>query len=108
METGEHKDSMSDAQIQELDRRLTALTQEVNNLKAQMGVVGTSQAAIAQIYTRLDTFAEATNANFEQVSRRFERIERTQVVHSAQLNDLQVGVAQILEILRDHNGGSGL
>lgn len=99
---------MTETQLEALNRRIATLETEVNSLKTQMGIVGTSQAAIAQIYTRLDNFAEVTNRNFEQVSRRFERIERTQVVHSAQLNDLQVGVSQILEILRDRNGGSGL
>lgn len=57
--------------------------------------------ANAQIYSRLDTLAEATNINFAQISQRFERIETVQAEQSQQL-------AEILRILRDRNGGSGL
>jgi ABC-type transporter Mla subunit MlaD len=90
---------MSETQIQDLDRRLTALTQEVNSLKAQVGVVGTTQYAVVQILDRL------------------ERVETTQAQHSNQLDNLQVNVNEILRILRDvsrqaalrlRNGGSGL
>lgn len=98
---------MSDA-LEELTRRIATLETEVNSLKAQVGTIGTSQAAIAQIYTRLDNFAEVTNNNFEQVTRRFDRvenrlqgIEQTQASQSAQLSE-------ILRILRDRNGGSGI
>lgn len=94
--------------IEELNRRIATLETEVNSLKVQMGIVGTSQAAIAQIYSRLDNFAEVTNNNFEQVTRRFDRvenrlqgIEQTQASQSAQLSE-------ILRILRDRNGGSGV
>ncbi|MBW4558738.1 MAG: hypothetical protein KME59_22975 [Trichormus sp. ATA11-4-KO1] len=81
---------MSETQIQDLDRRLTALTQEVNSLKTQIGVVGTTQYAVVQILDRL------------------ERVETTQARHSNQLDNLQINVNEILRILRDRNGGSGL
>ncbi|MBG1268108.1 hypothetical protein [Nostoc sp. WHI] len=67
----------------------------------------TDIATIVQIYSRLDTFAETTNNNFAQISRRFDRVEAAQTEQSQQL-------AEILRILRDayggklRNGGSGL
>lgn len=120
---------MSEAQIQDLDRRLTALTQEVNSLKAQVAGVGTAQAAIAQIYTRLDTFAETTNNNFTQVTQRFDRIEGRLGQVEARLGQVEVRLGQvegrleqvevtqethtqllneIIRILRDRNGGTGI
>ncbi|MBG1261062.1 hypothetical protein [Nostoc commune] len=92
---------MTEAQIQDIYSRLDSLTSEVNSLKLLTGTIGTSQAAIAQIYSRLDTFAETTNSNFAQISRRFDRVETVQAEQSQQL-------AEILRILRDRNGGSGL
>ncbi|MBW4558737.1 MAG: hypothetical protein KME59_22970 [Trichormus sp. ATA11-4-KO1] len=110
---------MSEAQIQEIYRRLGTLEQEVSNIKLITGTVGTSQAAIAQIYTRLDTFVEATNSNFVQVTQRFDRIEgrleRLQTDTTARFNEvdnrldaLSSDVGEILRILRDRNGGSGI
>ena len=92
---------MTEAQIQDIYSRLDSLTSEVNSLKLLTGTIGTSQAAIAQIYSRLDTFAETTNSNFAQISRRFDDVETVQAQQSQQL-------AEILRILRDRNGGSGL
>ncbi|MCC5638744.1 hypothetical protein LC593_23495 [Nostoc sp. CHAB 5844] len=85
---------MSEVQIQEIYRRLSTLETEVNSLKAQVGGIGTSQAAIAQIYTRLDRFAEVTNSNLAQVTERFDRVEGK--------------LDEILRILRDRNGGTGI
>ncbi|MCC5638586.1 hypothetical protein LC593_22680 [Nostoc sp. CHAB 5844] len=99
---------MTEAQIEDINSRLDALTQRVNSLELLTGTIGTSQAAIAQIYSRLDRFAETTNSNFEQVTRRFDRIEQTQATHSAQLNNLEANVGEILRILRDRNGGTGI
>ncbi|MEH2415371.1 hypothetical protein [Nostoc sp.] len=81
---------MTDAQIQDIHARLDSLTIEVNSLKAQIGVVGTTQYAVVQILDRL------------------ERFENTQARHSNQLDNLQGNVAEILCILRDRNGGSGV
>lgn len=92
---------MTESQIEDIYSRLNTLTQKVNSLELLTGTIGTSQAAIAQIYSRLDNFAETTNNNFAQISRRFDRIETVQAEQSQQL-------AEILRILRDRNGGSGL
>lgn len=92
---------MTEAQLQDIYSRLDSLTSEVNSLKLLTGTIGTSQVAIAQIYSRVDTFAEATNSNFAQISQRFDRVESVQAEQSQQL-------AEILRILRDRNGGSGL
>ncbi|MHC5939359.1 hypothetical protein [Nostoc sp.] len=88
---------MTDAQIQDIQARLDSLTIEVNSLKAQIGVVGTTQYAVVQILDRL------------------ERVENTLARHSNQLDNLQGNVdnlqgnvAEILRILRDRNGGSGV
>ena len=90
---------MTDAysQIQELDRRLTALTQEVNSLKTQIGVVGTTQYAVVQILDRLER-VEARQAQHTEVL-----ASHTQVLnqHTQLLNE-------ILRILRDRNGGTGV
>ncbi|MEA5504432.1 hypothetical protein VB735_15170 [Halotia wernerae UHCC 0503] len=110
---------MSEVQIQDIYRRLGTLEQEVSNIKLITGTVGTSQAAIAQIYTRLDTFVETTNSNFVQVTQRFDRIEgrleRLQTDTTARFNEvdnrldaLSSDVGEILRILRDRNGGSGI
>lgn len=106
---------MTEAQIQDIYSRLDSLTSEVNSLKLLTGTIGTSQAAIAQIYSRLDTFAETTNSNFAQISRRFDgvearfdrmetRFDRVETVQAEQSQQL----TEILRILRDRNGGSGL
>lgn len=88
---------MTDAQIQDIHARLDSLTIEVNSLKAQIGVVGTTQYAVVQILDRL------------------ERVENTLARHSTQLDNLQGNVdnlqgnvAEILRILRNRNGGSGV
>ncbi|MEH2056413.1 MAG: hypothetical protein V7K97_09695 [Nostoc sp.] len=81
---------MTEAQIQDIYSRLDSLTVEVNSLKTQIGVVGTTQYAVVQILDRL------------------ERVENTQARHSNQLDNLQIDVNEILRILRDRNGGSGL
>lgn len=85
---------MTDAQIEDINSRLDALAQRVSSLEILTGTIGTSQAAIAQIYTRLDRFAEVTNSNFGEVTERFDRVEGK--------------LDEILRILRDRNGGSGL
>ncbi|MBD2303612.1 hypothetical protein [Nostoc sp. FACHB-190] len=74
---------MTDAQLEDINSRLDALTQRVGSLELLTGTIGTSQVAIAQI---LNTQAE-----------------HTQILnaHTQLLNE-------ILRILRDRNGGSGL
>ncbi|MBN3871949.1 hypothetical protein [Nostoc sp. JL33] len=95
---------MTDAQIQDIQARLDSLTIEVNSLKAQIGVVGTTQYAVVQILDRLER-VENTQARH---SNQLERVENTQARHSNQLDNLQGNVAEILRILRDRNEGSGV
>ncbi|MBW4674697.1 MAG: hypothetical protein KME52_11905 [Desmonostoc geniculatum HA4340-LM1] len=99
---------MTDAQLEDINTRLAALTQRVNSLEILTGTIGTSQAAIAQIYSRLDNFAETTNSNFAQVTRRFDRQDERFNSIDNDLNQLKTDVAEILRILRDRNGGSGI
>ncbi len=55
-------------------------TQKVNSLELLIGAMGTSQVAIAQIYNRLDTFAETTSDNFVQVTGRFDQSDMQKAV----------------------------
>jgi len=73
---------MTDAQLEDINARLTALTQRVNNIEMLTGTIGTSQVAIAQILT---VQAEHT------------RILNT---HTADLAELKNDVREILRILR--------
>ncbi|MDJ0799716.1 MAG: hypothetical protein QNJ51_23375 [Calothrix sp. MO_167.B12] len=117
-----------------INARLDALTQRVNSLEMLTGTYGTSQVAIAQIYSRLDSFAEATNNNFSQITQRFERVEgrlenvegrlenvegrlenvegrlenverRLEVIELIQAQHTEL-LNEILRILRERNGGS--
>ncbi len=81
---------MTDAQIQDIYARLDSLTEEVNSLKTQIGVVGTTQYAVVQILERL------------------ERVETTQAQHTQLLTQHTQLLNEILQILRDRNGGSGI
>jgi prefoldin subunit 5 len=81
---------MTDTQIQDIYSRIDALTVEVNSLKTQIGVVGTTQYAVVQILNRL------------------ERVENTQANHTEVLANHTILLNEILHILRDRNGGSGL
>jgi len=106
---------MTESQIEDIYSRLNTLTQKVNNIELLTGTIGTSQAAIAQIYSRLDTFAETTNSNFAQISRRFDRVEarfdrveaRFDHVETVQAEQSQQ-LTEILRILRDRNGGTSI
>lgn len=88
---------MTDTQIQDIYARLDSLTEEVNSLKTQIGVVGTTQYAVVQILDRLER-VEVTQAQHTQVL-----ASHTEVLasHTQLLNE-------ILRILRDRNGGSGI
>lgn len=103
---------MTEAQIQDIYSRLDNLTTEVNSLKTQIGVVGTTQYAVVQILDRLERIEETTNNNFAQVTQRFERIEGRLEQFEANTNRTlashTVLLEEVLRILRDRNGGSGL
>ncbi|WP_088241299.1 hypothetical protein [Calothrix rhizosoleniae] len=81
---------MTDPQIEDIYARLDSLTEEVNSLKTQIGVVGTTQYAVVQILDRL------------------ERVETTQAQHTQLLAQHTQLLNEILQILRDRNGGSGI
>ena len=99
---------MTEAQIQDIYTRLDSLTTEVNSLKTQIGVVGTTQYAVLQILDRLERLEETTNNNFNQITNRFDRQDERFNSVDNRLDSLSSDVAQILRILRDRNGGSGL
>lgn len=99
---------MTEAQIQDIYSRLDSLTTEVNSLKTQIGVVGTTQYAVVQILDRLERIEETTNNNFNQITNRFDRQDERFNNVDSRLDSLSSDVAQILRILRDRNGGSGL
>lgn len=99
---------MTEAQIQDIYSRLDSLTTEVNSLKTQIGVVGTTQYAVVQILDRLERLEATTNNNFNQITNRFDRQDERFNSVDNRLDSLSSDVAQILRILRDRNGGSGL
>jgi uncharacterized phage-like protein YoqJ len=81
---------MTEAQIQDIYSRLDSLTSEVNSLKLLTGTIGTSQVAIAQILNIQEQHTQILNS------------------HTLKLNEQSQQLAEILRILRDRNGGSGL
>jgi uncharacterized phage-like protein YoqJ len=81
---------MTDQQIQDIYSRLDTLTQKVSSLELLTGTIGTSQVAIAQLLSVQSQHSQILNS-----------IVQTQAEQSQQL-------AEILRILRDRNGGSGL
>jgi hypothetical protein len=81
---------MTDQQIQDIYSRLDTLTQKVSSLELLTGTIGTSQVAIAQLLSVQSQHSQVLNS-----------IVQTQAEQSQQL-------AEILRILRDRNGGSGL
>jgi archaellum component FlaC len=99
---------MTEIQIQDIYSRLDSLATEVNSLKTQIGVVGTTQYAVVQILDRLERLEETTNNNFNQITNRFDRQDERFNSVDNRLDSLSSDVAQILRILRDRNGGSGL
>ena len=81
---------MTEAQIQDIYSRLDTLTAEVNSLNLLTGTIGTSQVPISQILNTVTEHSQVLNA------------------HTADLNQLKTDMSEILRILRDRNGGSGL
>ena len=81
---------MTQQQIQEINSRVDVLTQRVNSLELVTGTIGTSQVAIAQILNTQTEHTQVLNSHTELLN-----------THTQLLNE-------ILRILRDRNGGSGL
>ncbi|MBN3905074.1 MAG: hypothetical protein HWQ35_00345 [Nostoc sp. NMS1] len=81
---------MTDQQIQDIYSRLDTLNQKVSSLELLTGTIGTSQVAIAQLLSVQSQHSQILNS-----------IVQTQAEQSQQLSE-------ILRILRDRNGGSGL
>lgn len=92
---------MTDTTIEDIYRRLNALTEDVNNLKIQAGTIGSTQVAVAQnlnlliaLTAEMREFKTNTNADLSLLK--------------ADVSELKTNVNEILRILRDRNGGSGL
>lgn len=81
---------MTDQQIAEINTRLESLNQRLSNVELLTGTIGTSQVAIAKLLNVQEQHSQVLNS-----------IVQTQAEQSQQL-------AEILQILRDRNGGSGL
>lgn len=88
---------MTDAQLEDINTRLAALTQRVNNIEMLTGTIGTSQVAIAQILNTQAEHTQILNAHTQLLNTHTELLD----THTELLNE-------ILRILRDRNGGSGL
>ncbi|MEH1870740.1 hypothetical protein [Nostoc sp.] len=95
---------MTEAQIQDIYSRLDSLTSEVNSLKLLTGTIGTSQVAIAQILNTQIEHTQILNSHTQLLN------SQTQLLnsHTTDLTQLKSDVGEILRILRDRNGGSGL
>jgi hypothetical protein len=92
---------MTDTAIEDIYRRLNALTEDVTSLKIQAGTIGTTQVAVAQnlnlliaLTGEVREFKATTNADLSLLK--------------ADVSELKTNVNEILRILRDRNGGSGL
>jgi prefoldin subunit 5 len=95
---------MTEAQIQDIYSRLDSLTSEVNSLKLLTGTIGTSQVAIAQILNTQQEHTQILNGHTQLLNSHTRLLNS----HTADLTQLKSDVGEILRILRDRNGGSGL
>jgi len=95
---------MTEAQIQDIYSRLDSLTSEVNSLKLLTGTIGTSQVAIAQILNTQQEHTQIPNSHTQLLNSHTRLLNS----HTADLTQLKSDVGEILRILRDRNGGSGL
>jgi hypothetical protein len=102
---------MTEAQIQDIYSRLDSLTSEVNSLKLLTGTIGTSQVAIAQILNTQQEHTQILNGHTQLLNSHTQLLNsHTRLLnsHTADLTQLKSDVGEILRILRDRNGGSGL
>lgn len=88
---------MTQAQIEDIYRRLDSLTAEVNSLKLLTGTIGTTQVALTQILNTQSTHTQVLNNHTELLN-----------AHTTDLTQINTKLDRILEILGDRNGGSGL
>jgi cell division protein ZapA (FtsZ GTPase activity inhibitor) len=88
---------MTDQQIAEINNRLESLTQRLSNVELLTGTIGTSQVAIVQLLNTQNEHTQILNRHTQVL----DSIIQTQAEQSQQL-------AEILRIIRDRNGGSGL
>jgi cell division protein ZapA (FtsZ GTPase activity inhibitor) len=88
---------MTDQQIAEINSRLESLNQRLNSVELLTGTIGTSQVAIVQLLNTQNEHTQILNRHTQVL----DSIIQTQAEQSQQL-------AEILRILRDRNGGSGL
>jgi cell division protein ZapA (FtsZ GTPase activity inhibitor) len=88
---------MTDQQIAEINNRLESLTQRLSNVELLTGTIGTSQVAIVQLLNTQNEHTQILNRHTQVL----DSIIQTEAEQSQQL-------AEILRILRDRNGGSGL
>ena len=88
---------MTDQQIAEINNRLESLNQRLSSVELLTGTIGTSQVAIVQLLNTQNEHTQILNRHTQVL----DSIIQTQAEQSQQL-------AEILRILRDRNGGSGL
>jgi cell division protein ZapA (FtsZ GTPase activity inhibitor) len=88
---------MTDQQIAEINSRLESLNQRLNSVELLTGTIGTSQVAIVPLLNTQNEHTQILNRHTQVL----DSIIQTQAEQSQQL-------AEILRILRDRNGGSGL
>ncbi|WP_193200753.1 hypothetical protein [Nostoc sp. MG11] len=99
---------MSDTAIEDIYRRLNALTEDVTSLKIQAGTIGSTQVAVAQNLNLLIALAGELR-EFKATTNNDLTLLKTDVGQlKTDVSELKTNVNEILRILRDRNGGSGL
>ncbi|MCC5640826.1 hypothetical protein LC593_34380 [Nostoc sp. CHAB 5844] len=102
---------MSDTAIEDIYRRLNALTEDVNNLKIQAGTIGSTQVAVAQtlsLVTALTSEVREQKTDIRQLKTDVAELKTEMREVKADLRQVSNDVTEILRILRDRNGGSSL
>jgi chromosome segregation ATPase len=113
---------MSDTAIEDIYRRLNSLTEDVTSLKIQAGTIGTTQVAVAQnlnlliaLTGEVREFKATTNADLTllktdvgQLKADVSQLKTEMREVKADLRQVSNDVTEVLRILRDRNGGSGL
>jgi peptidoglycan hydrolase CwlO-like protein len=93
-----------DIRFEDVYRRLNTLTEDVTDLKISAGNIGTLQVAVSRtlsMVTALTSELTEQKADIRQLKADMREVK-------ADLRQVSSDVSEILRILRDRNGGSGL
>jgi archaellum component FlaC len=100
-----------DIRFEDIYRRLNTLTEDVTDLKIQAGNIGTLQVAVARtlnMVTALTSEVTEQKADIRQLKADVGQLKTDMREVKADLRQVTNDVSEILRILRDRNGGTGL